>query len=154
MNWIIQHTDKLDFHTDLKELLKPILSEIESFNWLISDFEFISDKILPIHHEQEFFVLTSIEFSKILNSKTQLIWGVVSGFSENEQISFDENNLPSAEGKGLIWENENFQIENSIIEIIAFDSTYSIIKFKDKNLSDKFKNYFPEAIESEKFSSF
>lgn len=154
MNWIIQHTNKLDFHTNLKELLKPISLEIESFNWLISDFEFISDKILPIHHEKDFFVLTSEEFHEILNSKTQLIWGVVSGFSENEPISFDENNSPFAEGNDLIWKNGNFQIENSIIEIIAFDSSYSIIKFKDKSLSDKFKSYFLEAIESEKFSSF
>ncbi|KRB56361.1 hypothetical protein [Flavobacterium sp. Root186] len=154
MNWIIHHTDKLDFHTNLKELLKPISSEIESFNWLISDFEFISDKILPIHHEKDFFVLTSEEFREILNSNTQLIWGFVSGFSKNEQISFDENNLPFVEGNDLIWENGNFQIENSIIEIIAFDSSYSIIKFKDKSLSDKFKNYFPEAIDPDKFSSF
>lgn len=151
MNWIIQHTDKLNFHTDLKGLLKPISSEIESFNWLISDFEFISDKILPIHHEQDFFVLTSKEFHEILNSNTQLIWGVMSGFSENEQISFDENNLPFADGNDLVWENGNFQIKSSIIEIIAFDSTFSIIKFKDKNLSDKFKRYFDEAIELEKF---
>ncbi|OWU90259.1 hypothetical protein DBB36_07485 [Flavobacterium sp. WLB] len=151
MNWIIQHTDKLDFHTDLKALLKPILSEIESFKWLISDFQFISDKTLPIHHEKDFFDLTSKEFNEILNSNTQLIWGVLSGFSENEQISFDENNLPFADGNDLIWKNGNFQVPNSTIEIIAFDSSYTIIKFKDKNLSDKFKPYFDEAIELEKF---
>lgn len=34
MNWVIQHTDKIDFHTNLKELLRPISAEIESFRWM------------------------------------------------------------------------------------------------------------------------
>lgn len=32
MNWIIQHTEKLKFHTNLKEILKPILADIKSLN--------------------------------------------------------------------------------------------------------------------------
>lgn len=151
MNWIIQNTDKLDFHTDLKALLKPILEEIESFKWVISDCDFISDIAIPINYEQDFFILTHEEFREIINSQTQFIWGVISGFDKNDEILIDENNLPFVEGNDLIWENGNFQIENSIIEIIAFDSSYTIIKFKDKNLSDKFKRYFDEAIELEKF---
>lgn len=154
MNWIIQKTDKLDFHTDLKKLLKPILAKIESFNWVINDFEFISNKELPINYDNEdFFILSDQEFNKILDSKTQFIWGVISGFPKNAEILIDENSLPYSEGNDFIWKNGNFQIHNSTIEIIAFDSSYTIIKFKDKNLSDRFKNYFTEAIELEKFNS-
>ena len=153
MNWIIQKSEKLEFHTNLKEILSPILKEIESFNWVINDFDFISDKELPIHHEEDFFVLTNQKFNEILNSQTQFICGVISGFQKDDEIILDENNLPYAEGNDLIWKNENFQIPNSTIEIIAFDSTYSIIKFKNKKLSDTFKNYFNEAIELEKFNS-
>lgn len=153
MNWIIQQTEKLNFHTDLKELLKPIQKEIESYNWLISDFEFISNQEISINHDRDFFVLSNQEFNEILNSQTQFIWGVIIGFPKNKEIFIDENNLPFAEGNDLIWENENFQIPNSTIEIIAFDSSYSIIKFKDKNMSDRFKNYFNEAIELEKFNT-
>lgn len=153
MNWIIQHTEKLEFHTNLKELLKPILTDIKDFNWIISDFDFISDKSLPINYEHDFFVLSSDEFEEILNSEMQLIWGVVSGFPKDQDIILDENDLPYAEGNDLIWENENFQLQNSIIEIIAFDSSYSIIKFKDEKLSNQFKAYFDEAIELDKFNS-
>ena len=49
--------------------------------------------------------------------------------------------------------NENFQHKNASIEIIAFDSSYTIIKFKDKKLSEKFKNYFDEAILLSEFDS-
>ncbi|SFD09781.1 hypothetical protein [Flavobacterium phragmitis] len=152
MNWIIQKTEKLEFHTNLKELLKPIQTETEYYNWVISDFEFISDKELPIHHEEDFFVLSNKEFNEILNSLTQFIWGVISSIPKNKEIVINENNLPFAEGNDLIWKNGNFQIPNSTIEIIAFDSSYSIIKFKEKNLSDTFKEYFPEAIELEDFN--
>lgn len=153
MNWIIQKSDKLEFHTNLKEVLNPILAEIESYNWVISDFDFISDKELPIYYGQDFFVLSSQEFNDILNSQTQFIWGVISGFPKIEEIAIDKNNLPFAEGNDLIWKNENFQITNSAIEIIAFDCTYTIIKFKNENLSDIFKKYFDEAIELENFNS-
>ncbi|MBW1656954.1 hypothetical protein [Flavobacterium quisquiliarum] len=153
MNWIIQKTEKLEFHTDLKELLKPIQKEIEYYNWVISDFEFISDKELPIHHEEDFFVLSSQEFNDILNSQTQFIWGIICGFPKDQEIIVNENNIPFAEENDLIWKNENFQIPNSSIEIIAFDSSYTIIKFKEKNLSNTFKRYFIEAIKLEDFNS-
>ncbi len=35
------------------------------------------------------------------------------------------------------------------MEIIAWDSSYTIIKFTEKAMSDKFKEYFDEAIELE-----
>lgn len=153
MNWVIQKSDKLEFHTNLKELLKPISQEIESFNWVISDLEFISEKEIPIHHDEDFFVLSNQEFNEVINSNVQFIWGVISGFPKDEEIIIDEKNFPFAEGNDLIWENENFQIPNSTIEIIAFDSSYTIIKFKDKNLSNNFKKHFDEAIELENFNS-
>ena len=53
---------------------------------------------------------------------------------------------------GLIWEDGNFQYPSSEIEIICFDSGYTIIKLAKKELSDKFKKYFGnDAIELEKF---
>ncbi|OXB18745.1 hypothetical protein [Flavobacterium reichenbachii] len=150
MNWIIRNTKKLDFHTDLKELLKPILDEIEDFNWVISDLDFISDKILPINHDHDFFILSSSEFKEILSCHTQFIWGVISGFPKSEVILIDENDLPYAEGNDMIWKNGNFQIQNAALEIIAFDSSYTIIKFKNEQVSEKFKKYFEEAVELEK----
>lgn len=50
-----------------------------------------------------------------------------------------------------VWENDKFKIPNSFVEIVAFDSGYTILKFKDKLLSEKFKNYFgEEAIQLQK----
>mgnify|MGYP004271290885 FL=1 len=37
------------------------------------------------------------------------------------------------------------------MEIIAWDSSYTIVKFTEKGMSDRFKAYFDEAIELEKY---
>ncbi|MEO7214796.1 hypothetical protein [Mucilaginibacter sp.] len=72
----------------------------------------------------------------------------------NIEITIDENAIPLAEGNELIWKNGNLQYPDAAIEIICFDSGYTIVKFTDERLSAKFKAYFgDEAIELEKFTS-
>ena len=59
--------------------------------------------------------------------------------------------MPFAEGNEQIWKNGTLQVKNSLIEIIAWESSYTIVKFTDNKMSDKFKEYFQEAIELEKY---
>ncbi len=68
------------------------------------------------------------------------------------EIQLDENNLPYAEGNNLIWKNGNLQYQGAEIEVICVDSGYTIVKFTKEDLSEKFKAYFEEAIELEKFN--
>lgn len=151
MNWIIRHSKRLAFHTDLKALLVPIWDDIKDFSWLISDLEFMSSDPVPVDYDHDYFILSPEEFNALVQADTQIIWGVISGIPGKPPAVIDENKLPYAEGNDLIWENGNIQHPQTIIEIICFDSSYTIIKFKDIDLSTKFKNYFDEAIELEKF---
>jgi len=50
--------------------------------------------------------------------------------------------LPFVDGNELVWKNNHLQVKNSEIEIIAFDSSYTIVKFK---------TYFDEVIELDNF---
>lgn len=151
MNWIIRDTTKIDFHTNLNEILKPILTDLQDYNWLLCDLDFIAENPLPINFDKKYFILKNEDFQKIINSQTQIIWGVISAIPQNIPIKVNENNLPFVEGNDLVWENGNLQVNNSEIEIIAFDSTYTIVKFKNQSLSNKFKRHFDEAIELEKY---
>ena len=82
-----------------------------------------------------------------MNSDTQIIWGVISAVSNNYKIDEKKNLTLSSESE-QVWKENVFQISESILEIIAFDSGYTILKFKNNKLSEKFKNYFEsEAIE-------
>lgn len=151
MNWILRNTKKINFHTNLSQTLKPILEYVENYNWFLCDLDFIADKSLPINFDEDSFKLNSEEFLKIVNSETQIIWGVISAVPKNIEIEIDKNNLPFVEGNEMIWKNDNFQVKNSEIEIIAFDSSFTIVKFKNQTISEKFKTYFEEAIILEEF---
>jgi len=154
MNWIIRRSDKLSAHTHLEELLIPILEDLEGFSWLLTDLDFNSSEInerLPINFDHDYFLLSENEFNNLLNANLQIWWGVILGFPKSIAVTIDVDNLPLAEGTELIWKNGHMRHPDALIEIVCFDSGYTIIKFKDRYLSDKFKSYFTEAIALEKF---
>ncbi|WP_345948087.1 hypothetical protein ABDD95_14630 [Mucilaginibacter sp. PAMB04274] len=155
MNWIIRYSSKMEFHTHLNAVLKPIMDEIKGWNWLISDLDYFPDTIanLPVDFERDYFILSSEEFRTLVDANPQIIWGVVLGMPRTSTIRVDEENLPYAEFNELIWKNGNIQHPNAQVEIVCFDSGYTIVKFRDQHLSDKFKAYFEEAIELESFSN-
>jgi len=156
MNWIIKNTKKLGCHTNLNNLLSKNWIDISDYNWLFSDLNVINyagyeGKTLPLDFREDYFLPSYDDFKKVVESDIQIIWGVISAVNKNESPIFDKTNLPYVEGNDLVWENNNFQVENSIFEITAWDSSYTIVKFKDKILSEKFKIYFDEAVALDKY---
>jgi hypothetical protein len=152
LNWIIRDTKKLYCHTNLNNLLNSWI-DISEFEWILSDLDVINftKKKLPIDFNKSFSVITSDDFKKIIETDIQIVWGVISAINKSENPKFDKNNSPFVEGNNNVWINDNFQVENAIFEITAWDSSYTIIKFKDSELSKKFKLYFDEAIELDKY---
>jgi hypothetical protein len=84
-------------------------------------------------------------------TEIQIIWGVFVGILKTQEIEPSQIDLPFADGNGQIWKNGNLQVEQAKIEIIAWDSSYTIVKFTDPSMSEKFKAYFQEAIELERY---
>jgi len=136
----------------LNNLLKSWI-DISEFKWILSDLDVINftKKKLPIDFNKSFSVITSDNFKKIIETDIQIVWGVISAINKSENPKFDKNNSPFVEGNDNVWINDNFQVENAIFEITAWDSSYTIIKFKDSELSKKFKLHFDEAIELDKY---
>ncbi|MDI9858185.1 hypothetical protein [Flectobacillus roseus] len=153
MNWIIRNTRKLKFHTNLKVLLEPIQDEISNLKWIISDLELNTDqlKYLPINHDKDWFLISAEEMNVLRKTEIQIIWGVFVGILKTQEIEPSQIDLPFADGNGQIWKNGNLQVERAKIEIIAWDSSYTIVKFTDPSMSEKFKAYFQEAIELERY---
>ncbi len=134
-------------------LLEPIKDDIKDLKWLISDLDINTSEMekLPINHEKDGFLISSKEMKIICETDTQIVWGAFSAIDKNAELKTDRIEFPYAEGNAEIWKNGNLQIENSKIEIIAWDSSYTIVKFRDEKMSDKFKKYFNEAIELESY---
>ena len=155
MNWIIRKSDKLKYHTDLLELTKPLRPYLDDYTWVFCDLDFMTDNLsdLPINFDKDYFILTALDFKKVIDYNIQFIWGSLLAVHKEHEPYLDKKNLPYVEGNDDIWENGNLQLENADIEIDCFDSSYTIVKFKLPEMSKVFKNHFPEAIELEKFNS-
>lgn len=153
MNWIIRSTKKLHCHTKLNNLLDSSWIDISEFNWFVSDLDVInySEIKLPIDFCENYSIVSSENFKKIIESNIQIIWGVISAVKKSENPKFDRENSPYVEGNDNVWKEDEFQVENAIFEITAWDSSYTIVKFKDPELSKKFNNHFDEAIELDKY---
>ena len=155
MNWIIRKSARITGHTYLDEILKPLLKHIDDYTWILSDLDGGGGlEELPINYEDDCFILSASEFKKIVNSRIQFYWGVIIGVPTSFEIKIDENNLPYAEGSELIWQDGNLQYPNGEIEIICFDSSYTIVKFNNEGLSNQFEEYFEvDATPLQKFTS-
>ena len=85
----------------------------------------------------------------------QWIWAVLTGFNKN--ISKDDvlkYKLPKANGNQKIWLNPvNLQIPIASIEIIAWDSSLTVIISKEDKIVDQFLEYFKLAKDLEKYLS-
>ena len=150
MNWIVKNNKRTRFQTNLKEVLKPIWKELEFDKCIILDVDFMTNDVIPINFDHEYFELTYGEFQKLMLSDTQIIWGIFLFINEDCKIDWSILNKFSSEDE-KVWTEEYF-INESIMELIAFDSSCTILKIKNNELSIKFKNYFEkDAIELKKF---
>lgn len=143
MNWVIRSTKKVKFHTNLQEVLKPIWNDLTEYDWILIDLDFITNNEIPINFDHDYFILNQEQFKLLYQSDTQIIWGVISSVPKNSELNLNLISSLSAEDE-KVWMSNQFLISESIIEIVAFDSGYTIIKFKEEKLSNKFKDYFQE----------
>lgn len=153
MDWILRKSEKLRYHTQLDEVTKPFFDEIDKYDWLLSDLDFLTNKLpnLPIDFDHDYFLLTPSKFKKLVLADVQIIWGSILAIPKDSQIEVNEDNLPYVEGNDKIWKVGNIQHDRAEIEINCFDSSYTIVKFRNKFTSDRFREYFEEAIELDKF---
>jgi hypothetical protein len=145
MDWIIRHSKKMPYHTYLNVILEPFNEQIDNYNWILTELEYNSTiEGLPVDMDTDYFILSPADFKILLERNVQIWWGVISAVPISYEITLDTDNLPYAEGNDRIWRNGNLQYSNAEIEIICFDSSYTIVKFTKEYLSSRFKNFFGE----------
>jgi hypothetical protein len=156
---IIEDSPQLTFHSDLKKILEPILDEVSKFNWLCNNIgiyfdpqPFVNEIPADVKLQDANFdfykscILSGDEFSEVLKQRNhQYMWGIFSGFhGPVPEIPFEKR--PYADGNEEIWINpDKFQIETAEIEIICFDSSCTILKFKNEEFAKRIMAKFPES---------
>ncbi len=143
------------YQTNLGALLIPLRQQIESLNWLVSDLRCLSlgnwSPLIETWESQSYdsepsysIVLGKELYETFAEQDIQVVWGIFCGVAGDiPTIPFEK--VPYADGNPHIWtEPKTFQLASSQIEIVAFDSTFTLVKFRDENLGYEFLSVFPD----------
>lgn len=147
-------------YTYLKKLFRLMDNFQKEYNWLITDCEAYPKRI---GHEMHFFQskhnnyawITGEELTNIVNKDDfQWIWGVLSGFDKN--ILKDDilkYGFPYADGYKGFWE-EQIHIQHPLasIELVAWDSSCTLLISNKTSIIKKFREVFPLSEDLEEFN--
>ena len=151
----LEDTAQFRWQTDFERLLAPLKQQIEPLNWLITDlrYHFIDDQEpqripgwdIDWGTEKQFAIVSGeVLWESVANRDIQVVWGMFCGMLD-EVPTIPDDELPYADGNRQLWtEPEAFQLANSKIEIICFDSSLTLVKFRDDSLGYQFLQLFPE----------
>jgi len=133
------------FYTDLSRCFIAIDNEQINYNWLITNCEcYPQNKTFYKLFHKEFVWISGKRLTEIiLEEDFQFIWGVFSGFSTEitleEVLIFD---LTNVEYEGYWLDDVEIQHPMAKIEIIAFDSSYTLLISKNDETVQKFLDNF------------
>jgi hypothetical protein len=151
----LEDTTQFRWQTDFERLLAPLKQQIEPLNWLITDLRYhfiddqepqrISDWDIDWGTKKQFAIVAGkVLWESVANRDIQVVWGVFCGIL-GEVPTIPDDKLPYADGNRQLWtEPEAFQLANSKIEIVCFDSSLTLVKFRDDSLGYQFLQLFPE----------
>lgn len=135
------------YYTHMDKVFNAIENEQLKYNWLITDCEcYPEDKNINEMFSKEYIWISGEQLTEIINKDDfQFIWGVFSGFplevTLEETLRYD---LPFADGyKGFWVDNVGIQHPLAEVEIVAWDSSLTLLISKDDNLVRKFRSNFP-----------
>lgn len=144
------------FYTHMGAVFQAIENRQRQYHWLITDCEcYPGHKEIEELLDREYCWLTGDELSAMVEKEDfQWIWGVLCGYEKD--ISLEEvlkYPLPSAEGYSGYYDNPvSLQHPLSTVEIVAWDSSWTVIVSKDKTIIDSYSAHFPKAEELSAFN--
>ena len=145
------------YYTYLKKLFEAIDNIQLNYKWLISYPQcYPCDKETSELLNGDYCILTGREFTDLVDKEDfQWIWGTFSAFDPS--ISDDKilnYKLPENDMYPGFWMNPlTMQHVLSKIEIVAFDSSCTLLLAKDLILPDTFYDFYPKAENFELYNS-
>ncbi len=157
MKGIILHKEKQGF-TYLNPIFEAMDNVQEQFNWLITECDEWEDIFAgyQCHRGKDYVWIKGYELTRLVkkNKDVQMIWGVLSGFeadcSVKEVLKYPR---PYADMNRSLWQSPVI-MQNPLasVEIVAFDSSCTLIKSRDEKLLEKIMQAFKGAEDLESFN--
>lgn len=135
------------YYTHMAKVFNAIENEQLKYNWLITECEcYPGDKNIDEIFSKEYIWISGKQLTEIIRKDDfQFIWGVFSGFSPKVTLEdILRYDLPFADGYKGFWVN-NVGIQHPLaeVEIVAWDSSLTLLISKDDKLVQKFRSNFP-----------
>lgn len=134
------------YYTHMRKVFNAIENEQLKYNWLITNCEcYPQDSSIDELFSKEYILISGKQLTEIIYDEDfQFIWGVFSGFSPEvtpeDVLKYD---LPFADGYEGFWiDNVGIQHPLAQVEIVAWDSSLTLLISKDDILIQKFRNNF------------
>jgi hypothetical protein len=144
------------WQTELGRILLPLRQQVENLNWLVTGLQCLSLGDWPplietwewesYHSESCYSVVPGKTlYETFAGQEVQVVWGVFCGIcGAIPAMPLEE--VPYADGNRRIWtEPEAFQLAASSMEIVAFDSSFTLVKLRDESLGSLFLEAFPSS---------
>jgi hypothetical protein len=154
MNTLLEASSRMAYPTDLRVVFEALGGRQREFNWLLTDLELNCYPpgltYRPDVRASGTRWLSGTELSEIVEEhEIQFIWGVLSRFRLG--VAIDVTTLgtyPYADGNRALWEpNVSIQHPLAEVEIVCWDSTATLLLCRDDDLTQRFRRFFPEAVD-------
>lgn len=136
-----------EYYTYLYKIFTGINMVQKDYYWLLTDIvAYPETKEYQDLFSKQYCWLSGEELTNIIEKEDfQWIWGVLSGFDKSIDIKEVLNHsLPYADGYEGFWENLlSLQHPLASIEIVAWDSSLSLIISRDRQIINDFRLNFP-----------
>ena len=144
------------YYTLLSNIFKAINNRQNNYNWLITSAEcYPHNKNFKNLLDRDYCWLSGEELTKIIaHEDFQWIWAVLSGFEKD--ITLDEvlsYPLPSVDYEGFWQLPLSIQHPLATVEIVPFDSSYTLVLSKNEQLVSDYYSAFPKSEDLRRFNS-
>jgi hypothetical protein len=141
----------MPWYTDLAVVFDTLGERVREFNWLITDLE--CNPLPPeLREPRPAWLFAGDELCALLQRQARPVhfdWAVLTGF--DRRVPVDLNHLrvtPEADGNGDLWRNEpRVQYPGATVEIVCWDTSLTLLITSDDDLTARFRNGFPEAMD-------
>jgi hypothetical protein len=140
---------RMEFQTDLRPVFNIIKEYSKNLVWLISyhEFQYLDNKSIDkkLNPLQQLIKISGEDLIEIIEkNKIQFIWGVLSGcenIPDIKELDFKKLNLKNHGAEEYVY-------DDALTEIDCFDSTFTIVRSKNKDVLELLSEYFETDIKS------
>ena len=149
----------MKYYTDLRLVFQAIDNRQRNYNWLLTDLDCSSigddrGDVATLNDQRPLWLTGEALTHLVGRIEMQFNWAVLSGFAPSVSLDLGKLEIePFADGNPCFWvPRPRIQHPLAEVEIVCWDSSLTMLLTRDREMSDSFRNFFPEAVDLSKYN--